>query len=73
VTAAPGALRAYVWNDKVIEFYHCTHCGCVTHYESVEKSLSSRIAVNARMLSPEDIAGARLRTFDGAIAWKYLD
>jgi len=45
----------------------------VTHYESTKKSDDSRIAVNARMMSPSDIAGARLRTFDGARTWKYLD
>jgi hypothetical protein len=72
VLAARGA-TAYLWNDRVIEFYHCNECGCVTHYESVEKSPRSRVAVNARMLSPAEIAGARIRTFDGAKTWKYLD
>lgn len=56
-----------------IEFYHCNHCGCLTHYESVEKDDGSRIAVNGRMLPPEETAGIRLRTFDGASTWKYLD
>jgi len=64
---------AYLWDDKVIEFYHCNTCGCLTHYESVEKLEGSRIAVNARMMSPDDIAGIRIRTFDGANTWKYLD
>jgi hypothetical protein len=63
----------YLWNDKVIEFYHCDICGCMTRYESVEKLEDSRIAVNARMMSPDDIAGMRIRTFDGADTWKYLD
>lgn len=63
----------YLWNDRVIEFYHCDRCGCMTRYESVDKSESSRIAVNARMMAPEDIAGLKIRTFDGAKTWKYLD
>jgi len=63
----------YAWNDKVIEFYHCNTCGCLTRYESVEKSVGSRIAVNARMMSPEHIAAVTVRTFDGADTWKYLD
>jgi hypothetical protein len=73
VFAAQGSITAYLWNDKVIEFYHCNECGCLTHYESIEKSPQSRVAVNARMLLPADISGARIRTFDGAKTWKYLD
>lgn len=68
-----AAMTAYVWNDKVIEFYHCNACGCVTHYESTEKTADSRIAVNARMLEPAAIEGVRIRTFDGADTWKFLD
>jgi hypothetical protein len=73
VLSAPGAARAYVWNDRVIEFYHCTTCGCPTHYESAKKTDDSRIAVNCRMMAPEAIAGIEVRTFDGADTWKYLD
>ena len=73
VLSAPEAETAYVWSDRIIEFYHCRTCGCVTRYEAVEKSADSRIAVNARMLRPRDIEGIRVRTFDGAATWKYLD
>lgn len=73
VRSAPNAQTAYAWNDRVIEFYHCRTCGCMTHYEDVEKAEGSRIAVNARMLRPRDIEGIRVRTFDGAATWKYLD
>ena len=64
---------AYSWNDRVIEFYHCNTCGCITRYESVDKFEHSRIAVNARMLCAEDIRKVRIRTFDGAATWRYLD
>ncbi len=63
----------YMWNKKLIEFYHCNTCGCLTRYESVEKSENSRIAVNARMMAPEDIENINVRTFDGANTWKYID
>lgn len=66
-------MRAYSWNDRTIEFFHCIHCGCLTHYESVQKSADSRIAINARMMSPKEIVGARIRTFDGADSWAYID
>ncbi len=69
----PATVSAYRWGDKKLEFYHCSNCGCLTHYESVEKRDDSRIAVNARMMSPKDIVAVKLRTFDGAHSWKYLD
>jgi len=70
---APEAVRAYIWGDREIEFYHCKTCGCLTHYESVEKAAESRLAVNARMMSPADVAAVPLRRFDGASSWRYLD
>ena len=73
VFADPQAETFYQWNDNVIEFYHCKTCGCMTRYESVEKSDDGRIAVNARMMPPQDIEGIRVRTFDGAETWKFLD
>jgi hypothetical protein len=73
VTCRPDGAAAYAWNDRLIEFYHCRACGCVTHYESATNAADRRIAVNARMLAPADIAGIRVRTFDGADTWKYLD
>lgn len=73
VKAEPGATRAYVWGDKLIEFHHCTTCGCLTHYEGVEKKEDGRVAVNARMLPPADVEGVRVRLFDGADTWKYLN
>jgi hypothetical protein len=66
-------VTAYAWGDRSIEFWHCNTCGCLTHYESTDKTGHYRVAVNARMMAPEDVAGIRLRTFDGADSWKYLD
>jgi len=70
---APDALTAYRWNDEVIEFWHCRTCGCLTHYTSNDTRAGQRIAINTRMLAPEDIEGIRVRTFDGADTWRYLD
>ena len=74
VVCAAGTVVAYTWGNRAIEFYHCTYCGCLTHYERAEKKHDdTRIAVNARMLAPEDIASIRIRKLDGAATWKYLD
>lgn len=71
--ARPGSLRFYSWGDKCIEFYHCQRCGCLTHYESTDKSEDSRVAVNVRMLPAADVEGIPVRHFDGADSWQYLD
>lgn len=73
VTGSPNTRKAYLWGDKCIEFYHCKSCGCTTHYESVEKNDESRIAVNARIMRPQDITDIPVRIFDGADTWKFLD
>jgi len=73
LTASPETLAAYSWGDRTIEFYHCRHCGCLTHYESTDKHPSSRIALNSRMLPLEVTASLRVRHFDGADSWSYLD
>ena len=73
VLTGPEVETSYIWNDRVIEFYHCKTCGCMTRYEDVEKNADSRIAVNARMLEPEAIEGISMRYFDGAKTWKVID
>jgi hypothetical protein len=73
LTAEPGSLAAYVWGDRTIEFWHCRQCGCMTHYESVDKHPESRFALNARMLPLEILESLPVRRFDGADTWQYLD
>lgn len=73
VVSGTDVETAYLWNDREIEFYHCNVCGCVTRYEGVDKSPGGRIAVNARMMAPELVAGIRVRNFDGADTWRYVD
>ena len=66
-------VAAYLWGDKTIEFYHCRTCGTCTHYEALTKDPASRFAINGRCFAPEDLAPIRVRHFDGADTWKYLD
>ena len=73
VSGLPETASVYLWGDKCIEFYHCKTCGCTTHYESVEKNPDSRIAVNTRMMGRQDTSGLKVRVFDGADTWKFLD
>ncbi|MGN6516608.1 MAG: GFA family protein [Rhizomicrobium sp.] len=67
-----GATDTYVWGDRMLVFHRCRVCGCHTHSMPVDIS-SDRMSVNARLLPPEILAKARVRRFDGAESWTFLD
>lgn len=46
-------ISSYCYGDKMINFNHCTYCGCITHYTSTNPGPSTRLAVNYRMFSSE--------------------
>ena len=53
------------------------HCGVVRlelpHWEPMRRTSASRIGVNMRNVDPALIAKVRVRRFDGAKTWKFLD
>ena len=67
-----GAATAYRWNDEVIDFIHCRVCGCMTHYEDVEKTPDSRVAVNFRMCPDPAWEAIKIRYFDGADSFREI-
>lgn len=68
-----GATETYVWGDEQLAFHHCPSCGCATHYTTTEKAQGDRVGVNCRMVDPALIEGIRIRRFDGADSWTFLD
>ncbi|HZY50999.1 MAG TPA: GFA family protein [Devosia sp.] len=73
VTVKDGTTDTYMWGDKCMAHHRCPTCGCVTHWTAVPEGEIDRMGVNARMLPPEILAKAKVRHFDGANTWKYLD
>ena len=73
VISVASALTSYSWSEKNIQFKHCSQCGCVTHYETTEQVQTAKIGVNFRMAAPAEIGNMRIRQFDGAHSWQYLD
>lgn len=55
----------YQCNDKVIEFIHCNHCGCMTHYQTLPGDRKPIVAINFRMLENEKVEGIPIRHFNG--------
>ncbi len=77
VIAAAGATLAYVQGDQTLATHSCNICGSTTHWLSLATAPDDpnlgRIAVNMRMAEPTDYAGIRVRRFDGADTWEFLD
>jgi hypothetical protein len=60
----PDATEAYSWNGRNLEFHRCRSCGCVTHWTSTDRN-ATRMAINARLLDPSDLAAVPVRQSDG--------
>jgi hypothetical protein len=78
----PGAVRVvghpentieYIWGPKTLRTLRCRTCGCVTHWEMLQPEPNSQIGVNMRNFDQAALKGVRVRQFDGADTWAYLD
>ena len=66
-------LLVYAWGEKRINFHFCPSCHCLLHNSSEAKEGQKRIGINTRMASPESINTVRVRKFDGADSWEFVD
>ena len=73
IDAPPRALARYAWGDRSLWFVRCAGCGCVTHWEPVQRTSSSRMGVNMRNVAPEALGQVTIRRLDGAASWKFVD
>ena len=67
-----GETIEYVQGDKTLAVHSCKRCGCTTHWTGIDSD-STRMAVNFRMCDPSVITEFRIRRFDGADTWEFLD
>ncbi len=75
VTSAQGVLQSYTWQHEKLRFFHCSICGCVTHYDHTDRRAdgSDMSAVNKRNIDdPAQIANLPIRLLDGAGTWRVL-
>lgn len=68
-----GATDEYRWGEGTRRFVRCGTCGCTTHVCPASPKPDSKIEVNARLFEPAALGPFRIRHFDGAASWKYLD
>ncbi len=73
IEAAPDATQAYVQGDRTLRTIRCRHCGCVTHWEPISAEPGTKHGVHLGNFDPKLIAAVRVRRFDGAQTWRFLD
>lgn len=73
ILGGKDATLAYVWGDKDLAFHTCKTCGCTISWHGLTGDSPRNMAVNMALCDPSDIAGLRLRHFDGADTWAFLD
>ncbi|MGB5544523.1 MAG: GFA family protein, partial [Gammaproteobacteria bacterium] len=73
ISADPDSTIRYIQGDKTLAIHTCSRCGCTTHWENLQPEKSGHMAVNFRMCTADDIARFRVRKFDGADTWKFID
>ena len=72
VLPADPPTDVYMWGERSTEFHRCRDCGCVSHWAAADRG-RNRMGVNARLMDPEILAGARVRHLDGADTDEYVD
>ncbi|MBV7408679.1 GFA family protein [Maritimibacter sp. DP1N21-5] len=66
-----GTTVGYARGEKSLAFHHCPTCGCVTHWQSL---IDENRAFNMALADdPAALDGVRVRHFDGADTWAFLD
>ncbi|MCP3143854.1 GFA family protein [Pyxidicoccus xibeiensis] len=72
VVAEGSAQDTYQWGEQRVAFHRCAHCGCVSHWASLDPE-RDRMGVNARLMPLELLSKVRVRHRDGADTRQYLD
>jgi hypothetical protein len=67
-----GTTQPYVWGERMLAFHRCRSCGVTTHWQSLDGT-QERMAINGRLFEGLDWDKIRIRPFDGADTWTYLD
>lgn len=73
ITAPPGATLRYIQGTQTLAVHSCKTCGGTTHWENLNPSDDAVMAVNLRMADPAVTQHLRLRHFDGADSWRFID
>lgn len=73
VEGHPEHTTDYIWGDKTLRNIRCRHCGSVTHWEPLGDTGGGKQGVNLNNFDPAVLDDVRVRRFDGAQTWTFLD
>jgi len=73
IVGHPERTDEFVWGDRTLRAVRCRRCGCVTHWEPLEPAADGHMAVNIRNFDPAEFDELRIRRFDGAVSWTYVE
>lgn len=73
ITGHPEHTEQYIQGDKTLTLIRCKHCGIVTHWLPLQPEQTPRHGVNLNNFPSALLQQLRLRHFDGADSWQYLD
>lgn len=73
ISGHPEHTREYIQGDRTLKTVRCGNCGCTTHWEPLDAEPGARQGVNLRNFDPALLDSVRIRRFDGADTWQFLD
>ena len=73
IAAEPSSLTEYVWDPATIRTMFCRTCGSTTHWLPLTMPSDGNGDVNACLFDSSLVQGLKVRRFDGAETWTYLD
>lgn len=71
--AGEGHTVTYVQGDGTLAMHFCATCFCHTHAVGIGDYAGKFMKVNARLFDPAEVERWRVRHFDGADTWEFLD
>jgi hypothetical protein len=69
----PENTADYIWGDRTLRTVRCRTCGVVTHWEPLAPQPGDKHGVNLRNFEPALLRPVKVRHFDGADTWTYID
>lgn len=63
----------YSRDEKNIEFILCKTCGCFSHWRPLNDQTIENMGFNARLFQDINLSQVKVRLFDGAETWKFLN
>jgi hypothetical protein len=69
----PENTQEYIQGDRTLRMVRCRTCGCVTHWEPLDPTHHPTHGVNLNNFDLALVEQVKIRRFDGADTWEFID